>query len=115
MRVLEVARAIVDEIDSLVAKSAAPLAHDRQMLRSSQSIAANIREGFGRRQGPERNQFLRVARGSAEETDEHLSAHFRQQRISPATYWRIHHRLMVCIKMLNALMKLSPAAAPVFR
>jgi four helix bundle protein len=103
-RVLEVARSLVDEINFLVGTGVDHLAQDRQILRSSQSIAANIREGLGRRPGPERNQFFRIARGSAEETDEHLHAHYRQNRVVAKDYWRIHHRIIVCIKMLNAML-----------
>jgi four helix bundle protein len=107
MRVLEVARSIVDDVSALCAQSPA-IATDYQLRRSVKSVAANIREGFGRRKGLERNQFFRFARGSAEETDEHLRAHVVQNHISPTTYWRLHHRLMVCIKMLNALMRDGP-------
>jgi four helix bundle protein len=108
LRVLEVARTVVDDVALLVSSGTGPLARDTQVLRSSQSIAANIREALGRRPGPERNQFFRVARGSAEETDEHLNAHYRQKRIVSATYWRVHHRLIVCIKMLNSMLQ-NPA------
>ena len=104
-RVLEVARSVVDDVDALVQNGAGALASDKQILRSSQSIAANIREALGRRPGPERNQFFRFARGSAEETDEHLDAHYRNRRVATTTYWRIHHRVIVCIKMLNAMLK----------
>ena len=106
-RVLEVARSIADEVTLLVATGVGPLAQDRQILRSSQSIAANIREALGRRPGPERNQFFRIARGSAEETDEHLHAHYRHQRVAAKEYWLIHHRIIVCIKMLNAMLTRS--------
>jgi four helix bundle protein len=102
-RVLEVARSVVDDVNALVQGGNELLAHDWQIRRSAQSIAANIREALGRRPGPERNQFFRIARGSAEETDEHLDGHYRQHRVPTATYWRIHHRIIVCIKMLNKM------------
>jgi four helix bundle protein len=72
-------------------------------------MAANIREALGRREGAERNQFVRFARGSAEETDEHLRANFRRGRLSEPHYWRLHHRLTTIVKMLNGLMKPTPS------
>lgn len=107
LRVLDVARSIVDGVNDLLASARGELARDHQLRRSAQSVAANIREAYGRRKGAERNQFLRFARGSAEETDEHLRAHFAQKAIEPAKYWELHHRLMVCIKMLNGVMQTS--------
>ncbi len=80
------------------------LLYDTQLRASSGSIAANIREAFGRRKGPERNQFLRFARGSAEETDEHLSANYRSARLAAPKFWRLHNRIVVVVRMLTALM-----------
>ena len=108
LRVLEVARFVVDGINALQASATGALAQDVQLRRSAQSIAANVREAYGRRAGPERNQFLRFARGSAEEADEHLRAHVAQSRIPERSYWQLHHRIMLCIKMLNGLMRIAP-------
>jgi four helix bundle protein len=43
-----------------------------QILRSSRSIPANIAEGFGRYSAPDFARFLKIARGSALETQEYL-------------------------------------------
>lgn len=40
----------------------------KQLIRSVDSISANIEEGYGRGFGKEYPQFLRIARGSARET-----------------------------------------------
>jgi four helix bundle protein len=40
----------------------------RQLIRSTDSISANIEEGYGRGFGKEYPQFLRIARGSARES-----------------------------------------------
>ena len=102
-RVLDAARWVVDEVSALIDEF--PRMRDRdQMIRSSASIAANIREGNGRRPGPERNVFFRHARASAEETDEHLYANCRQGRIPAARFWRIHNRIATIVKMLNKMM-----------
>jgi four helix bundle protein len=104
-RVLDAARAVVDDVNQLLDGSARRLFYVDQLRESAGSITANIREGFGRRKGPERNQFFRFARASAEETDEHIRGNFAADRLPPKLYWRFHHRLLVIVKMLNALMK----------
>ena len=103
-RVLEAARWVVDEVSDLVDEY--PRMRDKdQVLRSSGSIAANIREGNGRKPGAERNLFFRHARASCEETDEHLHANYRQGRIPATRFWRIHNRIATIVKMLNRMMQ----------
>ena len=53
-----------------------------QAIRSSDSIAANIAEGYGRFSGPDRRKFYRYARGSFEETKAWLRKAIRRQVIS---------------------------------
>jgi four helix bundle protein len=102
-RLLDAARAVEDEVNGLIAASRRPVLHRSQLEESAQSIAANIREAYGRRKGPERNQFLRVARSSSEETDEHLRSNVAARRIDQKTFWRLHNRLSVIEKMICAL------------
>jgi four helix bundle protein len=104
LRVMQVARAVVDEINEVLDKSRPRLIHIDQIRESGGSITANIREGYGRRRGPERNQFFRFARASAEETDERLRSNFASERLPPRQYWRLHHRLALVCKMLTRLM-----------
>jgi four helix bundle protein len=75
----------------------------RSQLRDAAAIPANIREGMGRKPGPERNQSYRFARGSAEETDEHLRANFADGRVSSVVYRRIHNRIALIVKMLTTI------------
>lgn len=103
-RALEVARAVVDEVHRMIARSGRRILHKKQLLESAESIVANIREAQGRSIGPDRNQFFRFARASAEETDEHLRTNFVGQRVPEQWYWQQHHRLVLTIKMLNKLM-----------
>jgi four helix bundle protein len=103
-RLMDVARQVEDEVNDLLARSRRPLLHRKQLEDSAQSIPANIREAFGRRHGPERNQYFRVARSSSEETDEHLRSNAAAQRLDSSRYWRLHHRLTVIRKMLGRLM-----------
>lgn len=103
-RVLHAARSVRTEVIRL-AERARPTLHDDKQLRDAvSSIPANIREAYGRRAGKERNQYLRVARSSAEETDEHLNCNFQLGRVSGKTYWSLHNRISTIVKMLNSLM-----------
>ena len=102
-RVLEVAQVVADETNSLLGNRQLRLIHRSQMRNSAQSIPANIREGMGRKPGLHRNQAYRDARGSAEETDEHLRANFADGRLHPETFWRIHNRIALVVKMLSII------------
>src|SRR5258708_36741458 len=53
-----------------------------QVIRSSDSIAANLAEGFGRYTGPDRKKFYRYARGSFEETKAWLRKAIRRNIIT---------------------------------
>ena len=102
-RVLEVARAVADGTNTLLGNRRLRLIHRGQLRDAAQSSPANIREGMGRKPGPHRNLAYSVARGSAEEADEHLRANFAEGRLPPATFWRIHNRIALVVKMLTTL------------
>ncbi len=102
-RVLDVARAVADETNKLRSNRRLRLIHRGQLRKAAQSIPANIREGMGRKPGRHRNQAYRHARGSAEETDEHLRANFADGRLPPAQFWRIHNRIALLVKMLTTI------------
>ena len=101
LRVLDAARMVVDDVNHLL-KSRLPNAS--QIREAAESMTANIQEGFGRDAGPDRNQFLRFARASAEETNERLRARFAAEDISAQVYWPLHHRLVAIARMLTNLM-----------
>ena len=98
---LDAARMVADDINRLL-QSRPPNA--RQIREAAESISANIQEGFGRDAGPDRNQFLRFARGSVEETNDRLRARFAAEDISAAVYWPLHNRLVAIGRMLTNLM-----------
>jgi four helix bundle protein len=101
LRVLDAARMVVDDVNRLL-KGRLPNA--KQIREAAESITANIQEGFGRDAGPDRNQFLRFARASAEETNERLRARFAADDIPAKAYWPLHHRLVTVVRMLTKLM-----------
>ena len=102
LRVLDVARMVVDDINQILKHRR--LANEAQLRGAAESITANIQEGFGRDAGPDRNRFLRFARASAEETNERLRARFGAKDITPKVYWPLHHRLVAVSRMLTKLM-----------
>jgi four helix bundle protein len=110
-RLIDVARAVVDEIIALTFR-APRLLFDAQLRDAADSITSNIREAYGRRPGAERHQFFRYAHGSAEETDEHLRANFAAGRLGAVPYWRLHNRLVVIMRMLASLMTQATPSCP---
>jgi four helix bundle protein len=102
LRVLDAARMVVDDINRVLKRRRLPNA--TQLREAAESITANIKEGLGRAEGPDRNQFFRFARGSAEETNERLGTRFRAEDIPGKTYWPLHHRLVTISRMLTNLM-----------
>jgi len=70
----KMARELADRIASLADRGAFrrdPALTD-QILRSSRSVPSNIAEGFGRYAAADFARFLRIARGSALETQEYV-------------------------------------------
>ena len=100
---IDAARTVADEINELIDHSRRRLIHTTQLRKSAQSIPANIREASGRRRGPDREQFYRFARASAEETDEHLRANFSARRLPSQTYLRLHNRLTLIVRILKSM------------
>ena len=104
-RLLDVARLVVDEIHRLLDLNRPRLLNEDQLRECSSSITANIREAYGRRHGAERNQFLRYAKASADESDERLRTSFVSGRLPAKTYWQLRDRLRVIRRMIDRLMR----------
>ena len=105
LKVLDAAEAAADIIEGLIDRSRRRLISTSQMRRSVHSVPANIVEGFGRGTDRERAYSLRIARGEAEETMQHLSDNRRANRISAKDYWAIRNKCAVVVKMLNGLIR----------
>lgn len=72
-----------------------------QIIRSSRSVPANIAEGFGRFHYQENIQFCRQARGSLNETMEHLICALDEKYIYKDTFDRHKALIEKCLKILN--------------
>jgi len=105
LRVLQLGRAIVDEILHLIDNARPPFPNASQLRRSAEGITLNIREGLGRRWGPDRVRFFEYSSSSAEETDESLRNNFRSGRIKASVYWRLRNRIILLTKMLGRMMR----------
>ena len=82
-----------------------------QLLRSSRSITANIAEGFGRFHYQENIQFCRQARGSLNETLDHLSCAFDELYIKEDTFVSFRDKILDCQKILNGYIAYLKKAA----
>ncbi len=69
------------EFDNWSTKAQHTIGH--QIIRSSDSIAANIAEGYGRFTPADRKRFYHFSRGSFEETKAWLRKALRREVISP--------------------------------
>ena len=105
LTVLDAANRAADLINDLIDRSPRNrLLHVGQLRDAVQSVVANIKEGFGRGTGRDRDRSLEIARGETEEAIEHLATNFRSRRISPRDYWPRRNILVVVAKMLSALL-----------
>ncbi|MBL7826429.1 MAG: four helix bundle protein [Saprospiraceae bacterium] len=76
-----------------------------QILRSSRSITANIAEGHGRFYHKENISFCRKARGSMEETLEHLITAFDEGYITAGVLKTFKVKIDSCSKLINGYIK----------
>ena len=72
-----------------------------QILRSSRSVTAQIAEGHGRFHYQENIQFCRIARGSLDETHEHLNIALDEGFISSAKHHELLERKLEVGRVLN--------------
>lgn len=76
-----------------------------QVLDSSRSVTANIAEGFGRFHYQENIQFCRQARGSLDETLEHMVIAYDDKYIPKEVLSEINKDYKECLKQLNGYIK----------
>ena len=72
-----------------------------QIIRSSRSVTANISEGYGRNNYKETIHFCRMARGSLEETLNHLIDAFDEKYITEDELKSYKENVDKCLKILN--------------
>ena len=84
----QLARELERRVLAFTANTAASKDFDycRQIRRSSSSAPRNIAEGFGRYWPAEFARFIRIARGSLNETKDHLDAGLEQRYVPNAEH-----------------------------
>jgi len=100
--VWQIARELADRITRLTLGAGFQREFDivRQLRRSANSVCANIAEGFGRFSPADFARFLRIARGSAMEVQEHLHELEVRQLISEADARELG---ILCRRVLGAI------------
>jgi four helix bundle protein len=82
----------------------------KQIVRSSDSIAANLAEGYGRFHFKENQKFCYYSRGSAEETQTWLEKAARRNLVERESARVLYDRLETYKKRLNAYIRsIGPA------
>ena len=76
-----------------------------QIIRSSDSIAANIAEGYGRYHFQENIQFCRISRGSMYETQDHLITCLDNEYIAQEEYKSIWDISENAIRVLDGYIR----------
>ena len=77
----------------------------KQLVRSADSIGANIAEGSGRGSNQDYRRFLRIARGSLCETQHWLRRAFRRELLAPEQVERLRAMLDSLAPGLNAYLR----------
>lgn len=77
----------------------------RQMVRAADSVGANIAEGVGRGSFQDNRRFIKMARGSLNETKHWLRRAFRRGLLSPEDVKRIRPIIDELAPKLNAYLR----------
>ena len=104
LALLDLAERIIAEVVPLT-RGRSRLLFKEQLLNAAQSVHSNIGEAFGRGTKRDRNRVLFIARGEAEEAIRHLRPSQIARRIDERRYWRLHHRLVTAVKMIDSIMR----------
>jgi len=107
LRVYQLAEQLADEIWNIVLRwnTFARDTVGRQVVRSADSIGANIAEGTGRHSFQDNRRFVRVARGSLYETQHFLRRAFKRKLLSPGDVKKVKPLVDNLAPQLNSYLK----------
>ena len=106
LRALEAAQLLSDGVLAAVKKFPAndPAGIRKQLSESANSVAANIAEGFGRGTKREKTHYLRIARGSLEETQNPLKVSWKAGYLDSKSFYRLWNLAVALGRMLAGLL-----------
>lgn len=77
----------------------------RQIVRSADSVGANIAEGAGRHNFQDNRRFVKIARGSLNETQHFLRRDFKRNLLTPADVKKLKPVVDNLAPQLNSYLK----------
>jgi four helix bundle protein len=91
LRVYKLAEELADEIWKIIFRwnTFAKDTVGKQIVRSADSVGANIAEGTGRHNFQDNQRFVKIARGSLNETQHFLRRAFKRNLLTPADVKKI--------------------------
>jgi four helix bundle protein len=104
LEVYRLAEALANEVWNMVI-SWEQFAKDtvgKQIVRSADSVCANIAEGRGRGSLKDNQRFIRIARGSLYETTSWLRLAYRRKLLTPEQIYKLKSILNPLLPKLNA-------------
>jgi four helix bundle protein len=107
LRVYKLSEELADEIWEIVFRWNA-FAKDtvgKQIVRSADSIGANIAEGTGRYNFQDNQRFVKIARGSLNETQHFLRRAFKRNLLTPADVKKLKPLVDNLAPQLNSYLK----------
>lgn len=107
LEVYRLSETLADEIWDLVTrwKNLAQDTVGKQMIRAADSIGANIAEGEGRFHYRENSRFIRIARGSLNETRHFLRRAYKRKLLTPDQTSRLTPIISELAPRLNAYLR----------
>jgi four helix bundle protein len=107
LRVYKLAENLADEIWNIVLRWDL-FARDtvgKQIVRAADSIGANIAEGTGRHNFQDNQRFVKIARGSLNETQHFLRRAFKRSLLTPADVKKLKPLVDNLAPQLNSYLK----------
>ncbi|MGD0207460.1 MAG: four helix bundle protein [Verrucomicrobiota bacterium] len=107
LRVYKLSEELADEVWKIVLRWNA-FAKDtvgKQIVRSADSIGANIAEGTGRHNFQDNQRFVKIARGSLNETQHFLRRAFKRNLLTPADVKKLKPLVDNLAPQLNSYLK----------
>lgn len=113
LEVYQAAEQLADQIWTVVRKweALAPDTVGKQLIRAADSVGANIAEGCGRQSFRDNQRFVKIARGSLNETRHWLRRAFRRDLLSKEEVDSLKPILDALPKRLNAYLRSIGRAA----